>query len=431
MSDLHVEPVFVHDFERLLLDLGTWGLYQTIMSLLLFIPIVFVSSIVFFNLIELSSGNSDANSAELTKDWSRLVFLGGMVVSLVMTFFLARIVGRKYTFLTAVTCLGSCGIWISFSSSQPIILGSKFICGLGCVGIVYSAILLQLEIVGTKYSHVTGLLLILALALGQVYLGFTLSHVEQNDQMVWCWTCGPILAFLLNWLILPHSYRWLIATAQMDEAQDQMNRMAKWNNQPFRSIMEYTQPLPNQSAEVQHMWQHFTVYSGCSFTCGALIFAIVHNVPEVTGSIGMDLGILAISDILAIFLDLAFGSNRGIEFLCALFILASGSLWLAFRTTFDTTSWSFVLLFLSRISLALTQINQIELVGQFPVDDLYFLLCLSFGELGVGFSAAIHIFLSQNVEAVFIGTVCFVSAVSICLLSFKNAKLKYKKYLVF
>lgn len=140
-----------------------------------------------------------------------------------------------------MTCLGSCGIWIAFSNSFNIILASKFICGVGCFGVLYPAILLHLEIVGIKYAHITGILFVLALALGQVYLGFILNQVQNNIQMVWCWSCGPILGFLANWLILPHSYRWLIATGQIDEAQNQMNWIAKWNNKPQRSMKEYTQ----------------------------------------------------------------------------------------------------------------------------------------------------------------------------------------------
>ena len=88
---------------------------------------------------------------------------------------------------------------------------------------------MTIEIVGTKYKTLFGLLYKVPFSLGEVIIGLLALGVKDYVTFQWVLAIPVVVLAILSIWIVPESPRWLIKTRKYEKAKSIVNNAAKFN----------------------------------------------------------------------------------------------------------------------------------------------------------------------------------------------------------
>lgn len=144
-------------------------------------------------------------------------------------------------------------IWAPEFISLAII---RFLQGVACAGIITTAFVIGIELVGPSKRRFTGINFEFFFATGFVLLAL-LAYLIRNWQYLELALSMPTILYMLVWYYIPESPRWLLSQGRHDEVEVIMKKIAEGNNKVFSPKMLDSLDA-NDNAITIPLWKIFT-----------------------------------------------------------------------------------------------------------------------------------------------------------------------------
>ncbi|XP_065222264.1 organic cation transporter protein-like isoform X2 [Planococcus citri] len=160
------------------------------------------------------------------------VALGGFFSGLVSDRF-----GRKKTLMTSLLLQIIIGILVAVSPWFELFLILRAILGFVCVSIVFSGLILCMELVGGKWLTISGVSYMFPVPLSYIIIA-GIAYVTHGWRSLQLAITLPSILFLGLWWILPESPRWLLAMGKVDEVVEVLKEAARVNKKALPSNID-------------------------------------------------------------------------------------------------------------------------------------------------------------------------------------------------
>lgn len=163
----------------------------------------------------------------LAKTTSTIFFVGVMMGSLVFGYFCDKY-GRKSTLLASYIMSIVFGFSSAFANSYIMFVVLRFLTGFGLAGIMINTIVLGIEWVDAAHRSFISAISSLAWPLGNMLLA-AIAFLVRDWRILMMTVTAPLGLAVLTWWWIPESARWLLANGRVEEAQDYLDKCAKFN----------------------------------------------------------------------------------------------------------------------------------------------------------------------------------------------------------
>ena len=151
------------------------------------------------------------------------MFFGSYIVGMISDRF-----GRMKALMLGVIMVACSGFFGAFMPDAHSFGFFRFITGMGGIACFMVTFVLCVEYVGAKYTMLTGIVIEIPFALGELLLGLEAYFIRDwmTLQLV---AYTPVLILLGLWFLIPESPRWLLATGQIERAETIIRKGAETN----------------------------------------------------------------------------------------------------------------------------------------------------------------------------------------------------------
>ena len=168
------------------------------------------------------------------------VFFAGVLCAALLFGILADWVGRKLALMLAILIMSVCSIALAFVNNYEAYLALSFMVAFGQAGVFQTAFILAVEAVGKDYRVFCGIIIEYFFVLGELLLAL-IAWLTRDWREILLIGMAPSAALLLYWPFLPESMRWNISKGKIEEAQKQMDKIAKFNKVDPVKLEDYTE----------------------------------------------------------------------------------------------------------------------------------------------------------------------------------------------
>ncbi|KAL1505919.1 hypothetical protein ABEB36_005367 [Hypothenemus hampei] len=164
--------------------------------------------------------------------------------------------GRKIPLVSAVILQAVSGTIAAFSPWFPLFLLMRFLAALATGGTMVTSFVLTMELIGTEWRTVVGILYQIPFNLGHLLLP-AISYFLRNWRYFQAAISLPSILLIFYYWVMPESPRWLLASGKQEEAIKVLERAAACSKLPTKNIrndvVEYLngKELLNQKIEKQ------------------------------------------------------------------------------------------------------------------------------------------------------------------------------------
>ncbi|CAG0890029.1 unnamed protein product [Cyprideis torosa] len=227
-------------------------------------------------------------------DFIAATYMVGFLIGVFVFGHLSDIVGRKRTIILGSIINIVFGIASAFSPNVGALMALRFFVAMSGAGIFTTGFVLIMEFTGGKWRTITGLLLEFPFTFGFMSLPLLAWLVPRWSEMILAMHI-PTICYLIILFFLPESPRWLLNKHRIEEAENILERITKFNKieltgqklvpesepHPFVSVFDLFR-LPRVRLMTLNMWYNwFTnsfVYYGLSLSGGSLVSNVYLNI---------------------------------------------------------------------------------------------------------------------------------------------------------
>ncbi|XKL61760.1 hypothetical protein PGB90_001593 [Kerria lacca] len=145
--------------------------------------------------------------------------------------------GRKKTLMASLFLQIILGILVALSPWFELFLILRAILGFVCVSIVFSGLILCMELVGGKWLTISGVSYMFPVPLSYIIIA-GIAYVTHGWRSLQLAITLPSLLFLGLWWIVPESPRWLLAMGKIDEVMVVLKEAARVNKRILPSNID-------------------------------------------------------------------------------------------------------------------------------------------------------------------------------------------------
>ncbi|CAG5127343.1 unnamed protein product [Candidula unifasciata] len=159
---------------------------------------------------------------------ANMIYMGGFLVGSIVFGILADIKGRKPSLMMAVTLHVVTSVLVLFSPNYVTFVVCRFLTGVSNMGIMLSAFVLGMELVGRQWRTVAGVSINFFWCAGMLLLDLMAYGIRDWKHLQLAASCYAVL-FLPLWWLLPESSRWLMSKGRLEEARVILTKIAESN----------------------------------------------------------------------------------------------------------------------------------------------------------------------------------------------------------
>lgn len=243
--------------------------------------------------------------ADITQTITMLgILFGNMVFG-----YLSDKFGRKNPLVWAVILQSTSGTIAGFSPWFPLFLLMRFLAALATGGTMVTSFVLIMELVGTEWRTVLGILYQIPFNLGHLLLP-AMSYFLRDWRYFQAAISLPSLVLIFYYWVLPESPRWLLADGRQEEAIKVLEKAANHNKLPTKNIKgdveEYLQHKSNvQKSETRKghimdlirtpIMRMYTIAICFNWiVCGLCFFGVSQFIGQLAGNIFLNVALSAI-----------------------------------------------------------------------------------------------------------------------------------------
>ncbi|GAB1605332.1 organic cation transporter protein-like [Argonauta hians] len=159
---------------------------------------------------------------------AQMSVMGGFLAGAFILGSLSDMIGRRKVLLISYLlniCTSIGTTWVPEFISVTIV---RFAQGVACAGIITTAFVVGIEIVGPSYRNITGILFEFFFALGFVILA-GLAYLIRNWQYLELAVSLPSVTYIIIWLYIPESPRWLQSQGDRERFEESVKKIAEGN----------------------------------------------------------------------------------------------------------------------------------------------------------------------------------------------------------
>ncbi|XP_072391461.1 organic cation transporter protein-like isoform X1 [Diabrotica undecimpunctata] len=255
----------------------------------------------------------------------------GILVGNMLFGFLSDKFGRKLPLVLAVALQGLSGLGAAFSPWFALFLILKFLSAVATGGTMITSFVLIMEIIGTEWRTVLGILYQIPFNLGHLLMPL-FSYYLRNWRHFQIMISIPSLFLISYYWILPESPRWQLAVGKEKQAIETLKKAAKRNKLPTEKIEQdvnlyLEHKRLNQKEEIHQgnildlvrtpIMRVYTIAVGFNwFVCGLCFFGVSQFIGQLGGNIFVNVAISAViqvpSTIFACYATKAWGRKKSL-----------------------------------------------------------------------------------------------------------------------
>jgi len=173
--------------------------------------------------------------------WTQQATFFGLLVGVFVSGLISDKIGRSKTMMIMLTMVVICGTLTSFAPSYGWFLAGIWACGFSAIGFGTVMYCWMMEILSGKEKTIFGV----APHLNFAFWGFAVAViaylVPDWQKMALIFSLPLIILYSVHW-ILPESPRWLLAQGRLEEAENIVRKIAKYNGNPLPSDFHLIAP---------------------------------------------------------------------------------------------------------------------------------------------------------------------------------------------
>ncbi|XP_014283794.1 organic cation transporter protein [Halyomorpha halys] len=163
---------------------------------------------------------------------AEMMYLMGVAVGGLVCGYISDRFGRKKTLMFSLLCQMVIGVFISWTPWFPLFFILRSILGFFSASVMFSGLVLCMEIVGGKWLTICGVSYMLTVPLSYITIS-GIAYITRNWRILQLTiSLLPILLLPLNWIV-PESPRWLLTSYNKDRLKDVLQQAAKFNGKPL------------------------------------------------------------------------------------------------------------------------------------------------------------------------------------------------------
>uniref|UniRef100_A0A6P7GC20 Solute carrier family 22 member 3-like n=1 Tax=Diabrotica virgifera virgifera TaxID=50390 RepID=A0A6P7GC20_DIAVI len=243
---------------------------------------------------------------------------------------IARRFGRKLPLVLAVALQGLSGLGAAFSPWFTLFIILKFLSAVATGGTMITSFVLIMEIIGTEWRTVLGILYQIPFNLGHLLMPL-FSYYLRNWRHFQIMISVPSLFLISYYWILPESPRWQLAVGKEKQAIETLKKAARRNKLPTEKIEHdvnlYLEHKHLNQKEVHQgnildlvrtpIMRVYTIAVGFNwFVCGLCFFGVSQFIGQLGGNIFVNVAISAViqvpSTIFACYATKAWGRKKSL-----------------------------------------------------------------------------------------------------------------------
>ncbi|XP_074038898.1 organic cation transporter protein isoform X2 [Leptinotarsa decemlineata] len=216
--------------------------------------------------------------------------------------------GRRNPLVCAVIIQGMCGLSAAFSPWFSLFLVMRFLAALATGGTMITSFVLIMEIVGTQWRTVVGILYQIPFNLGHLLMPL-ISYYQRDWRSFQAAISAPSLALIIYFWILPESPRWQLAMGNKESALKTLKNAAECNKLPTEKIEENVDSYLECRKEKQTgqrkanildlvrtpIMRMYTIAVGFNWlVCGLCFFGVSQFIGQIAGNIFINVAISAV-----------------------------------------------------------------------------------------------------------------------------------------
>ncbi|CAG9859357.1 unnamed protein product [Phyllotreta striolata] len=235
----------------------------------------------------------------------------GILFGSVLFGYLSDKYGRKNPLVLAVTLQGLSGLGAAFSPWFSLFMVMKFLSAVATGGTMITSFVLIMEIVGTEWRTVLGILYQIPFNVGHLLMPL-ISYYFRSWRHFQIIISAPALALITYYWLLPESPRWQLAVGEKAAAVATLTKAAKRNGLPTETVAgdveAYVTGRGAAGAAAQKgnivdlfrtpIMRKYTLVLGFDwFVCGLCFFGVSQFVGQLGGNIFVNVAISAVIQI--------------------------------------------------------------------------------------------------------------------------------------
>ncbi|KAG5891587.1 hypothetical protein JTB14_022252 [Gonioctena quinquepunctata] len=216
--------------------------------------------------------------------------------------------GRRKPLVWAVIIQGVSGLAAAFSPWFLLFLVMRFIAALATGGTMITSFVLIMEIVGTPWRTVVGIIYQIPFNLGHLLMPL-ISYYERDWRYFQAAISAPSLLLVIYFWILPESPRWQLAMGNKEPAIETLKKAAKCNKLPTEKIEADVDLYLENKKEKQTgqkkanivdlirtpIMRMYTIAIGFNWlVCGLCFFGVSQFIGQLGGNIFINVAISAV-----------------------------------------------------------------------------------------------------------------------------------------
>jgi len=162
---------------------------------------------------------------------SQSIFFGGVLAGALVFGQLGDYIGRKSVFMIALIQTVSCSVVAVYVGDLVTYNVLQFLTAMGQVGLFQACFVLGVELVGPKYRVFCGVFIEFFFVCGELILAFLAWYFRDWKKMTLAYMI-PSIVFVSYYFFVPKSVRWLLSQQRYEEAEAELQKVAKWNKKP-------------------------------------------------------------------------------------------------------------------------------------------------------------------------------------------------------
>ncbi|XP_045518256.1 organic cation transporter-like protein [Pieris brassicae] len=174
--------------------------------------------------------------------FTQMVLQLGILLGSIVFGFLSDRYGRKITFLISITFLVLLGFAIPFAPNYATFTVIRFFWGVATSGTMVVSFVIVMETIGSNYREMLGCLFQIPFIIGHMTVPLFAYYFRSWDSYSLAMAVPPLI-YLMYFISLTESPRWLLSVGRVDEAAKIVKKAAQFNGLPTTKIDETLKQL--------------------------------------------------------------------------------------------------------------------------------------------------------------------------------------------